>query len=871
LTNTKQVTGSLETTLTDAPLARGQSTPTRARAACFHCGEPCPDGSFAKAEKVFCCNGCLVVHDLLTESGLGHFYDLRQSPGIRVQGAALRDQWAFLDEPAIRQQLLDFADDHQSRVTFHVPAVHCIACVWLLENLFRLHPGVGRSVVNYARREVAITFSTGELKLSELVALLASIGYEPSLTLGELEKRPASSARRRQWLQVGIAGFAFGNIMLFSLPQYFGMDGFSGPAFTALFGWLSLALALPVVLYSAADYWKSAWLSLRQRMLTLDVPIALGLAAIYGQSIYEIASRTGEGYCDSLTGLIFFLLCGRIFQQKTHERLAFDRDYKSFFPLSVTRRGTGEQPSERNTAQSAEERVSLSQLRVGDRIVLRNGELIPADSRLVSGPAMIDYSFVTGESEPVAKQAGEYLYAGGQQIGAAIEVETVKAVSQSYLTSLWNHETFRKDRDDSANTLTNRYSRRFTVIVIGVAVGAALFWVLSGNLPRGINAFTSVLIVACPCALALAAPFTLGTAQRWLTRTRVFLKNALVIERLARVNAIVFDKTGTLTSAGVNAVNFHGPSLSQTEARWIASLTRHSTHPLSARITESFGDQYLPEPAHGFRETAGCGIEGQVDGHALLLGSRGWLASCGVNCSRQGNEAETQPEANPPPHIGGYQGSAVHVAIDGEYRGAFVLAGTLRPETDELLRQLAGRNELALLSGDNERERERFRALFGADARLNFNQSPLDKLGFIQRLQQQGKTVMMVGDGLNDAGALKQSDVGVAVVEKIGAFSPASDVILDAARVPQLFEILTLARRAARIVKISFGISAAYNVIGVSIAAAGLLSPVVCAVLMPVSSVSVVLFACGVTTWAARRTGLKFDLEQGQTDAALVD
>lgn len=865
------MTGSLETTLTDAPLARGQSNPTRERAACFHCGEPCPDGSFAKAEKVFCCNGCLVVHDLLTESGLGHFYDLRQSPGIRVQGAALRDQWAFLDEPAIRQQLLDFADDHQSRVTFHVPAIHCIACVWLLENLFRLHPGVGRSVVNYARREVALNFSTGELKLSELVALLASIGYEPVLTLGELEKRPASSARRRQWLQVGIAGFAFGNIMLFSLPQYFGMDGFSGPAFTTLFGWLSLALALPVVVYSASDYWKSAWLSLRQRMLTLDVPIALGLAAIYGQSIYEIASRTGEGYCDSLTGLIFFLLCGRIFQQKTHERLAFDRDYKSFFPLSVTRRGTGEQHSERNTAQPAEERVSLSQLRVGDRIVLRNGELIPADARLVSGPAMIDYSFVTGESEPVAKQEGEYLYAGGQQIGAAIEVETVKAVSQSYLTSLWNHETFRKDRDDSANTLTNRYSRRFTVIVIGVAVGAALFWVLSGNLPRGIKAFTSVLIVACPCALALAAPFTLGTAQRWLARTRVFLKNALVIERLARVNAIVFDKTGTLTSAGVNAVNFHGPSLSQTEARWIASLTRHSTHPLSARIAESFGDQYLPELVHGFRETAGCGIEGLVDGHALLLGSRGWLALRGVDCKRRGEAVELQPEANPPLHVGGYQGSAVHVAIDGRHHGEFVLAGTLRPETDELLRQLAGCNELALLSGDNERERERFRALFGADARLNFNQSPLDKLGFIQRLQQQGKTVMMVGDGLNDAGALKQSDVGVAVVEKIGAFSPASDVILDAVRVPQLFEILTLARRAARIVKISFGISAAYNVIGVSIAAAGLLSPVVCAVLMPVSSVSVVVFACGVTTWAARRTGLKFDLEQGPSDAALVD
>jgi Cu+-exporting ATPase len=196
------------------------------------------------------------------------------------------------------------------------------------------------------------------------------------------------------------------------------------------------------------------------------------------------------------------------------------------------------------------------------------------------------------------------------------------------------------------------------------------------------------------------------------------------------------------------------------------------------------------------------------------------------------------------------------VAIDGQYRGAFVLSSALRPETDQLFRRLAGRYDLALLSGDNERERERFRTLFGDNTKLNFNQSPLDKLGFIRRLQETGKTVMMVGDGLNDAGALKQADVGVAVVEKIGAFSPASDVILDASRVPQLFEILQLARHSARIVRLSFGISSLYNIVGVSIAAAGLLSPLTCAVLMPLSSASVVLFACGMTTWAAKRSGL---------------
>lgn len=806
-----------------------RSAASSERTACFHCGEPCRDDSFAKESKVFCCQGCLVVHDLLAESGLGQFYDLDRHPGVRVRRSAGREQWAYLDESPVRERLLDFTDGKLSRVTFHIPAMHCVACVWLLENLFRLHPGIGRSQANFPKREVAISFSTGKIALSELVALLVSIGYEPVLTLGELEKARPDLALRRQRLQVGIAGFAFGNIMLVSLPLYLGMDSLSGPVLGKLFGYLSLGLAAPVLLYSASDYWRSALLSLRQRVLTLDVPIALGLAALYAQSAYEILSGRGGGYLDSLAGLVFFLLCGRVFQQKTHDRLAFDRNYKSFFPLSATRK-----------TASGDEVVAISSLRAGDRLVLRNGELIPADAKLVGGPAFIDYSFVTGESEPVAKEEGAYLYAGGQQMGGAIEVETVKPVSQSYLTTLWNHEAFQKDREDNLNTLTNRYSRRFTRLVIAAAAAAALFWTASGDSSRALKAFTSVLIVACPCALALAAPFTLGTAQRLLTRGRVFLRNALVIERMAQVDAIVFDKTGTLTAARSDAVSFHGPALSAEEARLVYSLTRHSTHPHSVRISESFSEKQSPLAVDSFAETPGGGIEGTVEGRQVRLGSRSWLVSRGV----------AVPELGPPP------GGVACVTLDGQYRGAYVLGSALRPDTGRLLRRLAGRYEIALLSGDNERDRERFAELFGDNARLNFNQSPLDKLSFIRAMQKSGRTVMMAGDGLNDAGALRQSDVGVAVVERMGVFSPASDVIMEASGVPRLFEILALARRAALIVRLSFLVSAVYNLVGIAIAASGLLSPVICAILMPLSSVSVVLFACGTTHWAARRLGL---------------
>jgi len=836
---------------------------------CYHCGERCVRGAVRQQGHAFCCVGCQAVFRLLTESGLGQFYELAVAPGRRVKEKREQSQWSFLDAPAVQEKLLDFADERRAKVTFHLPAIHCVACVWLLENLFRLQPGLGESRVNFARRDASVTFDRAQVKLSELAALLASLGYEPSLTLGELDRghRQAPRRRRRQWVQIGVAGFAFGNIMLLALPGYLGLDSLSGPWFRTLAGWLSLVLALPVLLYSAGDYWRAAWFSLKQRTLTLDVPIALGLAAIYGQSAFEVMARRGEGYCDSLTGLIFFLLCGRLFQRKTFDRLAFDRDYKGFFPLAVVRKRS--HPSAIGRAAEAatfgsggeaeaaaeEESVSISQLAVGDRLLIRHGELVPADARLLSGDALVDYSFVTGEAEPVVLRQGALLYAGGRQTGGAIEVETVKPVSESYLTSLWDNEVFRKRRDDDLDSLTNRYSRRFTVGVVGVAIAAAVFW-LFFDAGVAMKAFTSVLIVACPCALALAAPLTLGTAQRWLASRQIFLRNAQVIERMSEVDTVVFDKTGTLTSMNAASLTWEGAPLRAIEQNWVRSLTRHSTHPLAVRIVDAIG-RGGEAPVQSFAETPGQGIEGRINGQEILMGSAAWLETHGVPPWLQSQPqlsaraASAAGRSTPPAPV---RGSAVHLAVNGRYRGCFVLASVLRPEVESLVAALRGSCRLALLSGDHGRDAERFRALLGEAARVDFNQSPFDKLEAIRALQSAGHKVLMVGDGLNDAGALQQAEVGVAVVEKVGCFSPASDVILEAARLPQLAGVLAFSRRAARVVRAGFVVSGLYNIVGISIAAAGLLSPLVCAVLMPLSSATVVLFAMGATRWVARRT-----------------
>lgn len=844
--------------------------------ACAHCGLPCESGAHRLEEKFFCCAGCRAVFELLTENGLTDFYELGKSAGMDFKRPSGDGDYAYLDEPQVAERLIQFSSDRLTRLTLRLPAIHCIACVWLLENLPRLNPAIGQAQVNFARREVALAFDPSRIKLSEVAVLLASLGYAPELTLSDLDGAAVSPVGRRLWLQVGLAGFAFGNIMLFSLPGYFGLDSFSAVSFSRMFGWYGLLLAVPVLLFSASDYWRSAWAGLRQRRLTVDVPITLGMIALFGRSLLDVYRGAGVGFLDSLTGLTFFLLIGRIFQQKTFQRLSFERDFRSFFPLAVTRK---RQPGNGLAGGPAEEKIGLAQLEMGDRLVVRNGELIPADGRLLTGPALIDYSFVTGESEPVARVAGDLLYAGGRQIGGAIEVVTVKPVNQSYLTSLWNQEAFRKEKVPEFESLTNRFSHGFTVAVVLIAIGAAVAWWISGDPVRALNAFASVLIVACPCALALAAPFSLGTALRMLGRRRIFLKSPFVVENLARIDTVVFDKTGTLTVAGREAVKFAGKPLDAAEVRDLFSLTRHSTHPYAVRICESLAGDCYPEEVRSFLETPGKGIEARINGYEYWMGSAQWLASRGArvgqasclslrsdesgglssdfirekNSSRvvyQKTPAVAEDRQDACPALG----SEVHVAIDGEYRGKFVLSGAVRPLTESMIRELAEERQVALLSGDNDRESERFSRMLGPGASLLFNQTPLKKLEYIHGLERNGRKVLMVGDGLNDAGALKQSDVGLAVVEDIGAFSPASDGIIAADRVSSIAKVLRYARQLVNIVKAGLVLSAIYNLVGLSLAVRGTLSPIFCAILMPLSSITVVACSTGLAAWFARRT-----------------
>lgn len=772
--------------------------------ACYHCGQPCEEVNHKIDDKQFCCQGCRTVYEILNENNLCEYYTYQQTPGVNLRYVS-EETYSYLDEPSIRKKLLSFDSDNYARVELFIPSIHCISCIWLLENLQKLNPGVLKSEVNFARKRTTIDFNPGTTSLSAVARLLASLGYAPQVNLSEEKKEESVTTSKTLIMKLAIAGFAFGNIMLLSFPEYLGLEG-TETELKTLFSYLNIALAIPVTFYSGWDYFANAFQSFKQRLINIDVPIAVGLAALFLRSTYDILSNTGPGYLDSLAGLVFFLLIGRWFQSKTYESLAFDRDFKSYFPLAVQKKENDDWKP-----------IVIYELEKGDTIRIRNWEVVPADSLLLDEEAYFDYSFVTGESKPVSVKAGGLVYAGGRLVGKPVTMVVEKKTSQSHLTSLWNKEVFQKPEESKYKKIIDAAARRFTWVVLGVAIVTGVYWYMHDQSQMWL-VLTSVLMVACPCALALAAPFTYGNMLRVFGRHGFYLKNADVIERLAKIDTVVFDKTGTVTN-GAARLEFVG-DLSDNELGCVKVLTSSSSHPLSNLITKSI-DINVSMAVAGFSERPGKGIEGNFDGQLIKVGSAAFV-----------NFDGNLPELS----------SKVFVSVNNEVRGYFKIETSVREGVSELMRNL-GSKEVALLSGDSEADKERMKELFPANASLQFNQSPHDKLDYISTLQHQHKKVMMLGDGLNDSGALKQSDVGVAITDDTGVFTPSCDGILEGAKLSQLNKFISLAGSATFILKTGFAISFFYNIIALSFAVSGHLTPLIAAILMPISSISVVGFS----------------------------
>ncbi len=780
---------------------------------CYHCGLEMSEAETVWFDgKPFCCNGCKTVYEILNKNQLSQYYKMNETPGVKTDeiDEQIKQKYAYLDKPEIEKQLLEFDDGQTKVVNFYIPNIHCSSCIWVLEHLDKINENISRSEVNFPAKTVRITYKGDKISLREIVELLASIAYPPLISLDDLDKDKSKSNKKLIY-QLGIAGFAFGNIMLMALPSYLQETGYWLEKFRPLFGWVMFALSLPVVFYSARDYFESAIKGLRQKIVNVDILIALGITVLFLRSVYEIATKSGVGYFDSLTGLVFFLLIGKYFQRITYDYLSFERDYKSYFPIAITKiEGDKEIISE------------IKDIKPGDRLLIRNEEIIPVDGILMKNNALIDYSFVTGESLPVEKKVGDQLLAGGKQKGGFIEIEAISDVDNSYLTKLWGREAFHEN-SKNIKTLTDNISKYFTFIILGIALVAGVYWYNHSGFSTAIWVITAVLIVACPCALALSAPFAFGNILRKFGYHQLYLKNASVIENMGHIDTLVFDKTGTLTEQEKYEVKYEGETLSENEKNIIKTMTRSSNHPLSRLIYQYFDNEQVVN-LDELKEIPGKGIVAKDKNNTYKLGSASFT------------NAETSDDM-----------TQVFIAVNDKIKGKFVFTAKYRKGIENLFKRLQKKYDLIILSGDNESEKKHLENILPEGVTYHFNQSVHDKMDFITSLQKEGKKVLMLGDGLNDAGALQQADVGIAVAEDSNVFTPSSDGILKAEQLSLFDRYLNISKKTLVVIYVSFFLAFIYNILGLEFAVTNNLTPIIAAILMPISSISIVIFVTILT------------------------
>lgn len=768
---------------------------------CYHCGEACDKERIVHREKNYCCNGCLQARLLIDNSIQCSPDDENFNPQI-----SNKRNWEELDIPSIAKRFIIYEDNQVKHIRFTLSNIHCASCVFVLEHLHKLEPGILKTEVFFAEKSIRIVLRK-DLSLSTVAKQLALVGYAPDIETVESTSSENEKNRKFRLRALVIAGFCFANIMLFSIPEYMDLELKNDPSFVYFFRSINVLLSLPVFLYSSLEFYRGTLSGLRNKFMHIDFPLVISLLVAYSRSVYEVLTNTGSGYFDSYSGIVFFMLVGRHFQDLRTDQLGFSKSFKSYFPIVVsTKRGIHFK------------NIPLAEVQENDEIEIHNHEVIPADGILLSNDAELDYAFVTGESDHKQVLAGTLVYAGARNCTGSIRIRVEKVMEDSHLGLLWNKEA-RKEENAERQSFTHVVAKWFTLFLMLMSFGA-FFILFPTNADKAFRALTTALIVACPCALLLSHTFTTGTALRLLAQGKLLFKNSFVLDKLATLQAFYFDKTGTVTNTHEVRVTYTGEALQPEEKNAFGEILAASLHPISQSLLASFPRKEGQELSE-FNETAGLGTSGKVNGIFFEL--------------KKSNDAH---------------GTALW--INGKWRGVFQLEFKIRDGLENALKQLKQQYKLGLLSGDTNADDIRMRKLFPFGSELVYNLSPAQKAEGIAKMEESIRCAY-IGDGLNDTGALQEASVGISVSDAHQRFTPAADILIPGEQLKNLPSLVNYAKACRRIVLLSFGLSLLYNVIGLSYALTGNLSPLVAAVLMPVSTFTIILFTTSATRRAYNR------------------
>jgi Cu2+-exporting ATPase len=803
---------------------------------CFHCGQDIPAGVALTAEidgraQPMCCRGCQAVAEAIVAGGLSEYYRYRteNAPTARDPVPEFLRQTAAYDNPTVQKSFVRPLGGTEREASLILEGIVCAACVWLNERHLASLPGVLEVAVNYSTQRARVRWDESRIHLSRILQAVSEIGYlahpyDPSRAQEVFERERRGLLRR-----LVVAG-AFGmQVMILAVSLYAGTFTGIEEEFRTLFDWLSLALTLPVLGYSAQPFFRSALRDLRRRRPGMDVPVSLGLTIAFTGSVWATVTGRGEVYYDSVVMFVFFLLTGRVFEMAGRKRAAeASETLVHMLPMTATRIQNGQ-----------DETVPVMELAPGDRVRVRPGEAVPADGTVLEGRSSVDESLITGESLPLAKTAGEVLVGGTINMESPLVMRVDRTGEDTVLSSIMRLLERAQTEKPAIALSADRAATWFVARVLLLAAGVALFWLLTDP-ARWLPITVAVLVVTCPCALALATPVAITAATGRLMQRGLVTTRGHALETLARADTFIFDKTGTLTYGRpvlLEIQTFANLPASQCLAL-AAGLEQSSEHPIARALRAAAPDT---PAAHDIINTPGAGLRGTIDTRPCVLGTDGFVQEAGISVA---NDLVIALQAAGQ--------TVVWLGRDTELLAAFVIGDELRPGARELIAGLARQGKhVLLLTGDHDSVAKRVGTAVGIE-NIEAGLTPQDKLTRVQQLAGDGAIVAMIGDGINDAAALAGAHVSIAMGGGTQLAAASADLLLLSEQLSHLQEGITVARRTLAIIRQNMAWAVAYNLLALPFAAFGLIAPWMAALGMSASSLIVVANSLRLSEHTAR-------------------
>ncbi len=804
---------------------------------CFHCSlHLTPEQDFSARvggqTRHFCCFGCQSVCEAIYAAGMQGFYKrtpegmLLEPPPMPPEDVGVYD----LDEVQA-----EFVQEHgqQREVHLLVEGIHCAACVWLIENSLSKLPGILSARVNLSAKRLLLRWDNSQIKLSEIIRRLGTIGYSATPFDPEAAENILKRQTRDLLFRITFAGFTMMNLLWVSIALYSGADE---GEFRSLFHWVGFALATPTLFYSGWPFLKGAWTGLRTMHLGMDLPIALGATVTWAYSTWVTVANLPDQhvYFDTVVNFIFIILVGRHLEgvSKRHA-------------VAATQRLLDLQPRVALVLQDGEEKtVPIRRVQPGNTVIVKPGANIPVDGVVLQGESQVDEAMLSGESRPVAKRPGDKVSAGTVNAQGALTIDVTGTLNNTALGKIIRLVEEAQASKAPIQCMADRIVPWFVLATLSLATLTFFLWVRS-DFEVALMAATSVLIITCPCAFGLATPMAIAVATGQGAKHGILIKNSTVLETLSHVQHFVFDKTGTLTEGKMRITQII-PDEDMDEAQLLlltAAAERLSEHSIAQAIIATAKQKDLsPKEIEvtQFVTKSGLGIRAQVQQHAMIIGTLRWLQMQDIQLSEALLEQTQALEQ---------QGiSVVHVAIDGMHRGLIGMADQLRPDAKQLIASLRARNiQLTLLSGDRHTVAEAVAQQLGG-MQVIAEVLPEDKDQVIAKLQQQGKLVAMVGDGINDAPALIRADVGFAIGSGTDVSMESADIVLMGDDLEKIHLAVSLSQRTLRTIRQNIIISFTYNIIMVPLAMSAMITPLIAAISMPISSLLVIGNAARIRT-----------------------